>query len=169
MASPLLDLVVCPGCSGPLTVEDDSFICGSKACGQRFPPLGRVPCLLSRHEQWLELWKKQLGLIHAEADRTVATFEAEARKPGLLRATTQRLREQAELTRKIVAEIDGVLVPAVGEPIPHSEPIPGFSPLETLHLLHRDWGWPESDENARALACVERVLSAPFGRTLVIG
>jgi uncharacterized protein YbaR (Trm112 family) len=169
MFSPLLDLVVCPGCSGRLTMENDSFACNSDGCGLCFPPLGRVPCLLPRPGQWLDLWRKQLGLIHAEADRTIATFDAEARKPGLLRTTLQRLREQSELTRKIVAEIDGVLVPAIGQPIAHADPIPGFSPLETLHLLHRDWGWPESDENARALGCVERVLGAPLGRTLVVG
>jgi uncharacterized protein YbaR (Trm112 family) len=167
MALRLVDFVLCPACSGTLLETDGVFAC--EACKKRFPPLGRVPCLLPDAEHWRSLWRAQLAVIHEEAERTVATFETELRKPGLLAETRARLEQQIGLTRTIVTEIDDALVGPVGAPAPLGTPLPGFQPLETLHLLHRDWGWAESDENERALACVERALSAPLGKTLVLG
>jgi hypothetical protein len=168
LAFELSDVVLCPQCLGTLSSSPGPlFRCSS--CDQQFPPVGEVACLLPEQEQWRKLWRAQLAVVHQEADLTVSMFEAEGRKPGLLPTTRQRLEEQATLTRQIVGEVDDALRRAVGEPLAPSEQLPPFSPLESLHLLFRDWGWPASDENGRAFKMVERVLGAPLGRVLVLG
>jgi hypothetical protein len=159
-------VVVCPGCGGEIEADATGFRC--KACGA-FPNVGRVPCLLPDPERYRRLWRAQLAVIHAEGEDTIAAFGAELRKPGLLRGTRERLTEQVRLTRVVMDEIDAVFGAPIGGALAEAKPIPGFSPLETIHLVHRDWSWPESDENERALEFVASVLSAPLGRTLVLG
>lgn len=162
----LIDLLACPRCGGALTGDGGAPSCA--ACGVGYPPLGRVPCLLPDGDRWRALWRAQLAAIHVEADDTLAVFAGELRKPALVPDTRARLERQTAIARQMVADIDAA-VADVGPPADEPEPIPGYQPLESLHLLHRDWGWPESDENARALGVVERVLCAPLGRVLVIG
>lgn len=171
--SVLSELVRCPQCADAKIVASlvmdtaKNFRCLS--CAQRYPAVGGVPSLLPRPNAWLEHWRNQLAIIAQEADLTLETFEAERRKPALLETTRERLDSQIDLTRQVASEIDAVLLPAVGGRAAEAQEIPGFRPLETLHLLHRDWGWTESDENARALACLEKVIHAPLGRLLVLG
>ncbi|MEM9067827.1 MAG: methyltransferase domain-containing protein [Myxococcota bacterium] len=162
----LLELVRCPRCEDDLVVAD-ALRCG--ACEVSFPAVGAVPCLLPDPNAARLRWQNQLALIHQEGESTIDTFARQASRPGLLSTTRARLNAQIELTRVVMAEVDALLVPAVGKPRDPKGPVPRFSPLETVQLAHRDWSWPESDENEKALSCVEKALVSPLGTTLVLG
>jgi hypothetical protein len=95
-------------------------------------------------------------------------FEAEARRPCLLPSTAQRLQREIALTHRLVDEMRALLAP-LGSELAVADSLPGFIPMQNVHLIHRDWGWPDSDENEKALACVAEVLDAELGRTLVLG
>ncbi len=161
------DLVVCPNCGADLSCKGIAFRC--RSCERDYPPMGRLACLLPLRDRGLELWRAQLSALHDQTAASVRTFAAELRKPGLLAQTRARLSEEARFAQQIASEVDGILRGAVGPRVPHEPAAKGPWSLESLNVLHRDWGWPESEENARALACVERVLCAPLGRTLVLG
>ena len=166
MAS-LESLVACPRCRSELSLQAEGFLCGP--CDASFGPVGSVPCLLPDPTMARRRWRNHLALIRGEGEATIRAFEAELRRPGLLSATRSRLTKQIDLTRLVMDELEGHLVPAVGHPLDPEGPIPRFSPLETVHLLHRDWAWSESQENDRALECVRQALVAPLKKTLVIG
>ncbi len=126
-------------------------------------------CLLSPPDVWLRTWRVQLGMLHAEGEATIDVFEEEQRKPGLLRSTRSRLERQALLTRQVLREVDAFMAP-IGQRLTPDAPLPNYRPMEMVHLLHRDWGWPHSDENDVALKLVEKVLpSGPLGKVLVLG
>ncbi len=194
---PLTDLLVCPACRGDLApgalrspreksrspearetskrTSDDppsevggiAFHCD--ACDVDYPSLGTVACLLPDPQTWRTRWREQLGRIHLEGEETIDTFESEQRRPGLLASTRKRLGHQVALTRQVLAEVDALLAP-VGAWASPQTPMTGFRPMEMVHLLHRDWGWPHSDENQRALELVTKVLPpGPLGRVLVLG
>jgi uncharacterized protein YbaR (Trm112 family)/SAM-dependent methyltransferase len=166
MSSALLDLLTCPACQQQLTEQGGVYQCAR--CRAEYPTLGGVPCLLPEAERWRASWRLQLDELTRAAEQTVLMFEKELRKPALLANTRLRLQTQILLTRKMLAEVVAIIEPAAG-PNPHNPlPAPRIDPLNTFHYLHRDWA--ETAENAKALACVERVLGdAPLGRLLVLG
>jgi N2227-like protein len=153
----------CPRCAGEL-----STAWGCASCGVEYPVLGGVPCLLPAFDAWQRRWAEELAVIHAEVERTLAVFAEASRRPGILPRTRARLARQAALTSRMRAEIDDALAP-VGPPRSPDGPREGFRPLDSVHLLHRDWGWPGSEENARALACVQNACKGPSARVLVLG
>ncbi|HYO95132.1 MAG TPA: hypothetical protein VER33_11505 [Polyangiaceae bacterium] len=168
MPLPLIDFILCPRCAGPLAPQDKgAFRC--RSCDQRFPAVDKLPCLLPDLRPWKQRWQGQLAFVEKQAELTVDALQEEGRKPGLLPTTQERLRQQIAAQATLVREVQALLLPAVGQRAPGAAAELELRPLESLHLLFRDWGWPESDENARALQCVEQVLSAPLGRVLVIG
>lgn len=159
---------LCPACRGRLrSVAPAHHVC--TACDADHPPLGGVACLLSRRAWFVDQWQRRLGVLVTEGARTVAMFEAEARKPALLASTRTRLQAQAQIARDVLAELVAHLQPVVGPPAFDRGGAEPFIALDTLHFLHRDWGWSDSDENARALALLERVLPRQLGRVLVLG
>lgn len=159
--------VVCPRCRGPLAIDDAPIRC--RRCSATVPQVAGVPCLLPDPSRMVQQWRRRLAVIAAEGRRTVQMFEAEGRKPGLLASTRARLLAQARIATDVLAELVRSLEDAVGEPLADGGPTDPFTPLETLHFVHRDWGWPDSDENERTLACVQPVLPAELGRVLVLG
>lgn len=168
----IVPLLACPHCStAPLTVEstpeDESLRCA--ACGACYPRVGGVACLVDEPADRVQLWRENLGAFHLRANESIEALERERRTPGLLPTTRARLTEQIRITRRILDEVDDLLVGAIGAPRSPTSDVPGFESRESLRSLHRDWAWPESDENARALACIEKVISAPLGRTLILG
>jgi SAM-dependent methyltransferase len=167
MHESLAPFVVCARCGSALARELAAFSC--PACGARYADLGTLPCLVRDPDRARATWRSQLAAVHAEARATLGTLEAERRKPALLSSTVARLDAQMELARALVAEIDAIVVVAIGPPADRPERVPSFQPLRSMHLALRDWGWPDTDENARALALVERVIAGPLGRTLVVG
>ncbi|MES1207338.1 MAG: hypothetical protein ABUS79_15480 [Pseudomonadota bacterium] len=173
----ILPMLACPRCAAtPLTAADQAagddgeqgdLSCPS--CGARYPHLGGVACVVDEPARRIARWRENLGTLHLRAEQSIALLDDERRLPALLPLTHARLAEQIRVTRRLVAEVDDLLVGALGPPRLPTSDVPGFESRESLHSLHRDWGWPASDENARALACVEKVISAPLGRTLVLG
>ncbi|MFL5308499.1 MAG: hypothetical protein ACJ8F1_25025 [Polyangia bacterium] len=161
----VLPLLACPRCSGtPLSAD---LSCSS--CGTRYPQVGGVACVVDEPARRLAHWRENLGALHLRAEQSIAVLSDEQRMPALLPLTQARLAEQIRLTMRVVEEVDELLVPALGTPRPPTSDVPGFESRESLRSLHRDWGWPNSDENARALGCLEKVITAPLGRTLVLG
>ncbi len=166
MTSALLDLLVCPGCRGPLSHEAELYRCTQ--CRVDYPTLGGVPCLLSDPDRWRASWRLQLDELRRAAEETVTMFEKELRKPALLENTRRRLHTQIALTERTLAEVAAIIEPAAGPNSDNPLPAPRIDPLNTFHYLHRDWA--ETTENGSALSCVERVLDeAPLGRLLVLG
>jgi uncharacterized protein YbaR (Trm112 family)/SAM-dependent methyltransferase len=166
MNSALLDLLVCPGCRGPLAERGALYQCTQ--CPAGYPTLGGVPCLLPEPDRWRASWRLQLDELSCAAAETVSMFEKELRKPALLPNTRLRLQTQIALTRKMFAELLSIIEPAAGPHVENPLSAPRIDPLNTFHYLHRDWA--ETTENGSALACVERVLDdAPLGRLLVLG
>lgn len=162
------DAFACPCCGGAMRSLGAGHH-GCTACGADHPPIGGVACLLRQRAWFVEQWQRRLGALVTEGARTVAMFEAEARKPAQLASTRARLHEQARIARAVLDELVGHLRPVVGEPAIDRGPPEPFIALDTLHFLHRDWGWPDSTENDRAFALLERVLPRELGRVLVLG
>ncbi len=169
--------MACPRCSAsPLSIDPAGVGAGPPgqvlrctSCDSLYPQVGGVPCVIRDPEDRIQLWREHLGAFHVGAEQTVEMLEQECTRPGILPTTRIRLTEQARLTRRVLDEVDALLVGAIGTPRQPTTGVPGFESRESLRSLQRDWGWHDSDENARALACVEKVISAPLGRTLVLG
>jgi hypothetical protein len=124
--------------------------------------------LLPEPGRWLRGWRGVVSMLEEQALETLDAFDEAQRKPGMLTASRTRLAAQLALTERMVVEIKSILAP-LGPPARSDAVVEGYRPLESLHLLHRDWGWADSEENARALGCIDRVVDGPLGRTLVIG
>ena len=149
--SDILPLLACPRCSGtPLAAgaqepgrdaapADLSF----SSCGTRYPHVGGVACIVDEPAGRVARWRENLGALHLRAEQSIAALADEQRMPALLPLTRARLAEQIRVTIRLVEEVDEASIAALGTPRPPT------------------WGWPNSDENARALACVEKVLSPP--------
>ncbi len=174
--SDVLPMLACPRCAGtPLLAAQEiggaaqprDLSCAT--CGARFPDVGGVACVVGDPAARIARWRENLGTLHLRAEQSIAVLSDEQRLPALLPLTRARLAEQIRVTRRLVAEVDDLLVPALGPARPPTSDVPGFESRESLRSLHRDWGWPDSDENARALECLQKVRSAPLGRTLVLG
>ncbi len=161
------DGVACPACRAPLCLATEVSHC--VGCGADYPSLGGVPCLLPDPAGFVATWRRRLAVMTTEGRRTIEMFEAQARKPALLASTRTRLEAQARIAAHALEDVTTHLRTAVGEPLHDDRPVPPFTPLDTLHFLFRDWGWPDSDENERAFAAVQAVLPPRLGRTLVLG
>ena len=113
-----------------------------------------------------------MGLLEQQAARTIQTIEDQLKARDLVPATRTRCRAIIEAVRAQTADILNILGPVVGtalHPIKNEE---HPAPLQYIHYLYRDWGWPldPNGENARALNAVKAVIDeSPFGQTLVIG
>jgi uncharacterized protein YbaR (Trm112 family) len=177
--SALRNWVVCPLCRGDLAALKDALFC--VACDRRFASVGGVPCLLTDLNARRAEWVTRVLMLKQATRATLTLLSRELKQPDLLAATRERLRHQAALTVRMSSEACALLEEATGTPVigsadaaPFAE-LPGAAPqltrsgpFDAFHLLHRDWGWPTS-ENARALALLERVLTPPLGPTLVLG
>lgn len=166
--SEALDAFRCPTCAGALGPGERRLSCSG--CGASYPILGgTIPCVLPDAARRVEQWRTQLGACLVGADAAQKAVEAEQRKPGLLPSTAARLDDRHRATTSMRREIESLVTPLVGGPRAPSGPVVPFQSLANLQILFRDWGWKETRENDEALACVAGVLTAPLGRTLVIG
>jgi SAM-dependent methyltransferase len=157
---PLLRSLVCVRCGGAL---DDAFTCAR--CGRRAPRVGPVPVLLPEPEAHVALWRRQLALLLGNGARTQAALEEEAR--ALSGASRTRASAMAQGVRDQVADFAALMGPALGGPL--DEPTSGLprGVVEYSPYLFRDWGWPDTVENAEALDALGEV--ADLGRVLVVG
>jgi SAM-dependent methyltransferase len=166
----LLSNVRCVRCSAPVDTRALAIAC--ERCGQAYPRVGGIPVLLPRPDAHVELWRRQLGLVLAQAEHTRSGIEEQASHPQALPAAQKRLRALAEGLLQQVNDVAGVLGPALGGPLP-ATPETGLPRgiVEYIYYLYRDWGWTdtEHDENEKALGAIRQLKSDDFGRLLVVG
>jgi SAM-dependent methyltransferase/uncharacterized protein YbaR (Trm112 family) len=167
----ILDRVVCARCKGSLDPRAPTIRC--ERCGQEYPRVGRIPVLLPRPLDHVEMWRQQLGLVIRQGRETAEGIDKEARAHEAMPAAFARLRS---LGRAVHAQLEDVATsvgPALGGPRPPGDRtgLPR-GVVEYSHLGYRDWGWEAAGnrENERAFAAVVARLSQPaLGRMLVIG
>jgi SAM-dependent methyltransferase len=166
--------LVCARCAGALTFPGPGIIC--VRCGQKYPRVGRIAVLLPRPDDHVSLWRQQLALLMAQSEHMLAGLEAEASSPGVLGDGKTRMRTLAKAVDDQIREIDDVVRPALGGPLPPTESagLPR-GVVENIYFLYRDWGWEDgaSPENQWSLDAVREVLGGEsgerLGRTLVVG
>ena len=159
----------CPRCSTNIDLKPE-VVCDG--CGYRYPRLGGIPILLRDPETYLRSCRAQLGLLEQQTDRTIHNIEQQLHAADVLETTKARCRALIQAVREQAKEIRAILEPVSGAPdAAASGDVP--APLQYIHYLYRDWGWPSSPdgENERILSLVDAVLTAKqsLGRTLVLG
>jgi SAM-dependent methyltransferase len=167
-----MDAVRCPRCSSPLHSQIPKIHCGR--CGQHFPRLGSLPVLLREPEIYLQSCRAQLDLLEKQAARTIQSIEEQLTSGDVLPATRQRCLAMIDAIREQTTDIQSVLIPFRTISGSHSMPEQNQTPapLQYIHYLYRDWGWPSepNGENERALAAVQHVAEGnSFGHMLVLG
>ena len=139
--------------------------------------LGSIPILLPDPAAYLASYARQLAVFERQASLTVNVIAEQSRDPDLLPQARQRSAEMIEAVNGQVADIRsivGALLPAVTGPVSDRDVASADTrwPLQHIHHLYRDWGWPSGpdDENAQALALVRDVVGdRPLGRVIVLG
>jgi SAM-dependent methyltransferase len=170
MSRDLLDRVVCSRCRETLDLRTGPVECSH--CQASYPRVGRIPVLLSRPHDHVELWRHQLGLILAQGQETRRGLETQANEPALREEGKKRLRSLARAIADQVDDIAAVLGPVLGGPLtPTKDTGLPRGVVEYIYYLYRDWAWPEGEarENQRALDAIRAVATSALGRTLVLG
>jgi SAM-dependent methyltransferase len=169
--TPLAQAVVCGHCAGVLDFPSPELACAS--CGRKVPRVGRIPVLLPRADDHIALWRQQLALLVAQGQHTLTGLDAEAATPGTLPDGQTRLRALAKAVNDQVRDIEAVVGPALGGPLP---PAAGTGlprgVVEHIHFLYRDWGWDDgaSPENQRSFDSIQELLgTGSLGCTLILG
>ena len=163
---------LCPACRSDLLVsgEEQPIVCGD--CGRAYPRLGRIPVLLPSPERHLALWRRQLGLLLEQGERTLGGLIALAHAAGTADATRARLAALGRAAKDQVDDIASLLGPVLGGPLaPEAAGLPR-GVVEYIGYLYRDWGWPSAGyrENEPALDELAGLLGTrALGRTLVLG
>jgi SAM-dependent methyltransferase len=163
--------VVCPRCRAALDVRASTIECA--ACGQAYPRLASIAVLVPRPDAHIEHWRRQLGLIVAQANETRKLLAAQAEERGIRQGAQARLRSLARGVGEQGDDIAAVLGPVLGGPLPPS-PDGGLprGVVDYIPYLYRDWAWSEGnhEENRWALDAIRSVTGErALGRTLVVG
>jgi len=165
-----IEAVRCPCCKAALDIRTPEIVCPN--CRQNYPRLGNIPILFRDPQKYLQSCNRQLALLEQQAVRTVRSIEEQLQTPGLLPATKERCRAMIDAVRGQTADIRAVLHPLLGDAPPEVLPEETPAPLQYIHYLYRDWGWPSdaNGENEQALAAlVDVAAGAAFGSILVLG
>ncbi len=170
VTSSILQTVRCPRCAAPLDVRAVNIVCSN--CGSAFPRIGGIPVLLRDPQAYLQSCRRQLALVEQHAQRTIQSIGRQLEMRDLLPLTRMRCRRIMEAVRDQTADICEILRQLAGEDA--ADPVSGESPapLQYIHYLYRDWGWPADPdgENERVLASVRSVLDGHTPqRMLVVG
>jgi uncharacterized protein YbaR (Trm112 family)/SAM-dependent methyltransferase len=168
----VLSGALCPVCRSGLAVGsvEQPISCG--ACQRVYPRVGGIPVLLPDATQHVSLWRRQLGLLFEQGERTLTALTQSAREPRLGEATRTRLAALGRAVKSQVDDVASILEPALGGALaPDGCGLPR-GVVEYIGYLYRDWGWPAAgyEENEPALTELARLLGQrPLGRTLVLG
>jgi len=173
MSTTVLDKVACPQCRAATSVRAAEIRCQS--CGQAYPRLGSIPVLLKRPEEWLAIWRLQLGMLGQEGQDKLAQKEAELKSPGILPLVAARCRAMLQAAKDEANDVIAVLDPLIPKnPPPMSDLAMKAieSPLRRVQHLCRDWGWEggKSRENEEAISSLGDVIEGgSLGQVLVLG
>lgn len=164
--------VLCPACGRDLIIglAEEAITCS--ACEQTYPRVGGMPVLLPNADQHLELWRRQLGLLLEQGQRTLAALMDASGEPRLAGSTRERLAALGRAVRDQVSDVALILQPALGGAMPAASTGLPRGVVEYIGYLYRDWGWPAVGyrENEPALAELGRLLGGrTLGRMLVFG
>lgn len=171
MGDGVLDRVLCARCKGNLDTRAEVIRCAR--CGQEYPRVGRIPVLLPRPADHVDMWRQQLGFLIRQGGETTQEIENEARANEASPAVFARLRSLSRAAQDQLEDLVACVGPALGGHLPPGNR--GGLPrgvVEYSHLLYRDWGWEAAGnrENERSLgAVVARLSRLALGRTLVLG
>jgi hypothetical protein len=134
--------------------------------------VGGIPVLLPDADEHVVLWRRQLGLLLEQGERTLTALTQSASEARLTEATRARLAALGRAAKRQVDDVASVLEPALGGALaPEGVGLPR-GVVEYIGYLYRDWGWPAAGyvENEPALAELARLLGGrSLGRTLVFG
>src|SRR5262245_41531402 len=158
----------CPRCSTAIELKPEIVCTG---CSYRYPRLGQIPILLRDPETYLRSCRAQIGLLEQQTNRTIHVIEQQLHAADVLETTKARCRAMIQAIQEQAHEIRAILEPVTGVPdVAASGEVP--APLQYIHYLYRDWGWPSipDGENERVLSMVDAVLAKQsLGRTLFLG
>ncbi len=166
----VLDRTVCVRCATIVDVRAPEIACPK--CGQVYPRLGRIPVLMPRPQDHVELWRRQLALLTAHGREAESALNAEAEAPDILPAGRTRVRAMASAVQSQLEEIAAMVGPALGGPLAASSGGLPRGVVEYGYYLHRDWAWGDagSSENQSAVLAIRAVASdSGFGRMVVLG
>jgi uncharacterized protein YbaR (Trm112 family) len=173
MSTSVLDDIVCPECRAPMDVRAPTIRCPS--CARVYPRVGAIPVLLKQPDEWLAMWRLQIGLLEHQGPEKLLAEQAELRAPGILPLTVSRCLAMVEAGGGEAKDVVRLLDPLIPRDVP---PMDDFavksieSPLRRLQHLCRDWGWDggKNRENDDILSTVGNVIGeGPLGRVLVLG
>jgi uncharacterized protein YbaR (Trm112 family) len=168
----LLDVCVCPRCSGTLARQGHDLVC--PACKDKVPTVQGIPVLSADAPAWLTDWRRQVAVYQQLLARGSELMDQQLGALDLLSPTRQRVQTlraaAAENGERVLALLRGAdLGPEPGDGELSQE---GFDLIEYYDHLLRDWAWDEEcDENARSRDLVLRALGEEraLGRLLVLG
>ncbi|HEX6767223.1 MAG TPA: Trm112 family protein, partial [Polyangiaceae bacterium] len=170
----MVETFVCPRCHGALEDVAGGFRC--TACGNAYPLVGGIPCMVEDPSLWRALWKSRLDDYLAVIEKRLTSLAAEARAPNLLELTRRRIRHVHDAVasdRKAFLDLFNDIVPseAAGAPklLPGADPRTGDTPvIEYTEHLFRDFVWGRAEVES-ALGLVRRLASEPLGKTGIYG
>src|SRR4051812_33869927 len=111
MSTSVLDSVACPQCRATMSAR--ATIIGCPSCGQAYPRLGSIPVLLQRPDEWLAVWRFQVGLLGQEGQEKLQQKEIELRSPGILPLVVQRCRAMLQAARDESNDVIALLDPLI--------------------------------------------------------
>jgi hypothetical protein len=131
--------------------------------------------LLKRPQEWLALWRLQLGLLEHEGPQRLEAEEAAVRAPGTLPLTASRCRAMVQAANQEAKDVFRLLDPLIPRQAPRMDDFAVKSiesPLRRVQHLCRDWGWDggKNRENDDILSTVGDVIQeGSLGTVLVLG
>ena len=84
-----LDVLACPRCREKLALEERGLICSG--CGQAYPMLGTLPCLVPDPAYWKALWLSRLEDYLEVTDTRIRFMKTEVELDDILPRTRARL------------------------------------------------------------------------------
>jgi uncharacterized protein YbaR (Trm112 family) len=168
------DVLGCPRCGETLDNVERDLTC--RHCGQCYPMIGTLPCLVPDPSYWKALWQSRLDDYLEVTDTRIRFMEQESAQNDILPRTRARLRriidaKSNERTRiqELFADLQGgssqthSVVPARPENLGGR-----LAVLEWYEHVFRDWAWGEP-ESTRLAALVARLVGRKIDSLAVYG
>jgi len=170
-----LRVLACPRCSETLVNVEQGLACS--ACGQCYPMIGTLPCLVPDPSYWKSLWLSRLDDYLEVTDTRIRFMEKEATQGDILSRTRARLLRIIEAKSNERTRIQELFADLrAGSPkMPYSgvparpERLGGrLAVLEWYEHVFRDWAWGEP-ESTRLATLVARLVGRKIDFLAVYG